>query len=81
MTKFYLLPIIAILFIATSLAQSKRPGTDTMSKADQVPEVKICNMIWMVKNLDVCTYRNGDVIPQVTDSAKWVNITKGAWCW
>ncbi len=35
----------------------------------------------MTRNLDVIVYRNGDKIPQVTDSATWVNMTTGAWCW
>ena len=37
--------------------------------------------VWMLTNLDVTTYRNGDPIPQVTDSAQWVNLTTGAWCY
>ncbi|MEI6090294.1 MAG: FISUMP domain-containing protein [bacterium] len=45
------------------------------------PEVQICNQIWMGCNLDVDTYRNGDPIPEVTDSAEWVNATSGAWCY
>ncbi len=36
---------------------------------------------WMPRNLDVVTYRNGDTIPQVTDSAAWANATTGAWCY
>jgi len=36
---------------------------------------------WMGKNLDVTTYRNGDVIPQVTDLNKWASLTSGAWCY
>jgi uncharacterized protein (TIGR02145 family) len=35
----------------------------------------------MEKNLDVMTYRNGDVIPQVTDETQWAGLTTGAWCW
>jgi uncharacterized protein (TIGR02145 family) len=35
----------------------------------------------MEKNLDVMTYRNGDVIPQVTDNTAWAGLTTGAWCW
>lgn len=46
-----------------------------------VPSVAICNQVWMSKNLDVTTYRNGDPIPQVTDSAQWMNLTTGAWCY
>lgn len=36
---------------------------------------------WMKKNLDVSKYRNGDVIPQVTDPAQWESLTTGAWCY
>jgi uncharacterized protein (TIGR02145 family) len=36
---------------------------------------------WMDKNLEVVTYRNGDVIPQVTDINAWMNLTTGAWCY
>ncbi|MEP7142312.1 MAG: fibrobacter succinogenes major paralogous domain-containing protein [Ferruginibacter sp.] len=45
------------------------------------PVVKICDQVWMVKNLDVRTYANGDPIPQVADPAVWANLTIGAWCW
>lgn len=36
---------------------------------------------WMPRNLDVVTYRNGDTIPQISDSASWANATSGAWCY
>ena len=45
------------------------------------PTVQICNQTWMAKNLDVARYRNGDIIPQVTDANEWSNLTTGAWCW
>lgn len=45
------------------------------------PIVKICDQTWMAKNLDVARYRNGDIIPQVTNPAEWANLTTGAWCW
>ncbi len=45
------------------------------------PTVTICSQIWMLKNLDVDTYRNGDPIPQVTDQTQWKNLTTGAWCY
>jgi uncharacterized protein (TIGR02145 family) len=35
----------------------------------------------MRENLDVVTYRNGDVIPQVTDASAWAGLTSGAWCY
>ena len=43
--------------------------------------VDLCNGTWMLKNLDVKTYRNGDPIPQVTDNATWLMLNTGAWCW
>ena len=42
--------------------------------------VTIGTQVWTIRNLDVTTYRNGDVIPQVTDPTAWVNLTTGAWC-
>lgn len=37
--------------------------------------------VWMFKNLDVTTYRNGDPIPHVTDRTQWSKLTTGAWCY
>jgi uncharacterized protein (TIGR02145 family) len=45
------------------------------------PSVQICNQIWMTKNLSIKTYRNGDTIPQITNSTTWRTTTLGAWCW
>ena len=44
-------------------------------------EIKIGDQTWTTKNLDVDTYRNGDVIPQVQDEEEWKNLTTGAWCY
>ena len=35
----------------------------------------ICNQDWMTRNLDVTTYRNGDIIPEVTDPTGWIGLT------
>jgi len=43
--------------------------------------VTICNQTWTKSNLNVSHYRNGDVIPQVTDPTQWANLTTGAWCY
>jgi hypothetical protein len=45
------------------------------------PYVTICGKDWMIKNLDVSTYRNGDPIPKVTDTAAWAGLTTGAYCY
>lgn len=46
-----------------------------------IPSVTICTQVWMLKNLEVTAYRNGDPIPQVTDQATWAGLTTGAWCY
>lgn len=46
-----------------------------------ISSVITCNQVWMLKNLDVDHYRNGDPIPQVTDPLAWETLTTGAWCY
>ncbi len=36
--------------------------------------------IWMMENLRVKSYKNGDTIPQVQSSVAWNSLTTGAWC-
>ena len=52
-----------------------------LSYTSGVPGVKISNQLWTLKNLDEITYRNGDIIPHITDSVKWAGLTTGAWCY
>jgi uncharacterized protein (TIGR02145 family) len=41
----------------------------------------IGSQIWMAENLNVNHYRNGDLIPNVTDGLEWTQLTNGAWCY
>ena len=43
--------------------------------------VTIGSQVWTNKNLDIATYRDGTIIPHVTDPAQWANLTTGAWCY
>ena len=43
--------------------------------------VVIGGVEWMAENLNVSHYKNGDVIPQITDNTQWTNATTGAWCY
>lgn len=43
--------------------------------------VVIGTQTWMVENLKVTHYRNGDPIPLVTDQLRWENLTTDAYCW
>ena len=35
---------------------------------------------WLVENLKVTHYRNGDPIPNISDNMQWENLTAGAYC-
>ena len=50
-------------------------------EGNNYPVLNIGNQTWTQQNLSVSKYRNGDIIPQVTDPAQWVGLTTGAWCW
>lgn len=69
--------LILLSFAVLLLACSK----DDSPSTPVVPTVTIGTQTWMLKNLDVTTYRNGDPIPQVTDPTAWANLTTGAWCY
>ncbi len=43
--------------------------------------IAICKLVCMSENLTVSRYRNGDSIPEVTDSVQWINLQTGGWCW
>ena len=48
------------------------------------PEVKIGEQIWMSKNLNVSTFRNGDPIPEAKTEDDWENAWRDkqpAWCY
>jgi len=68
-------------FIAGSLNQPC-PGTPTVTDADGnvYGTVQIGTQCWMIENLKVTHYSNGDAIPNVTD-ATWGSLTTGAYCW
>jgi uncharacterized protein (TIGR02145 family) len=74
--KKLLLPFLSIL-----LFTSKKPKTNPPTPPVSIPSVTICSQIWMLNNLEVTTYRNGDPIPQVTDPAAWGLLSTGAWCY
>jgi uncharacterized protein (TIGR02145 family) len=47
------------------------PGPETITIGTQV---------WMAQNLNTSTYRDGTIIPNVTDPIFWSNLTCGAYC-
>lgn len=68
-----------VLQIRTSTTWSA--FTTPSTTAVFMPTIVIGAQQWMRENLDVLTYRNGDIIPQVTDQSAWGSLTTGAWCY
>ena len=56
-------------------------GTQQTFNTANLPSVAIGTQVWTTHNLSVARYRNGDIIPQVTDATQWDALTTGAWCW
>jgi uncharacterized protein (TIGR02145 family) len=42
--------------------------------------ITIGAQVWMVENLKVTHYRNGDPVPNVTDNTQWESLNQGAYC-
>jgi uncharacterized protein (TIGR02145 family) len=68
---------LALLFLLMLFVSCKKEYSFTSG----IPGTRIFEQTWMQKNLDVVTYRNGDIIPQVADNDTWDNLTTGAWCY
>jgi uncharacterized protein (TIGR02145 family) len=58
------------------------PATGTVTDIDGniYQTQKIGDQWWMVENLKVTHYRNGDYIPEVTGTAAWAALFTGAYC-
>jgi uncharacterized protein (TIGR02145 family) len=55
----------------------------TLDLLAQIKDVKIGKQVWMIKNLNVSSFRNGDAIPQAKTDAEWekaANNKQPAWC-
>jgi uncharacterized protein (TIGR02145 family) len=63
------------------------PKTYVLSSLDSIIFYKdiyqpltIGSQVWMLKNLNVDHYRNGDSIPEVKNWDQWTALKTGAWC-
>ena len=45
------------------------------------PTIILGTQEWMAENLKVTHYRNGDLIPNITEIAQWNSLSTGAFCW
>ena len=77
----YTYRVIAYNSAGSSLVYSNEATATTNGGTVVLPSITVCNQIWSSENITVSTYRNGDLIPQVTDPIQWSSLTTGAWCW
>ena len=59
---------------------SKKYGTVIDIDGNAYKTIVIGTQTWMAENLRVTRYSNGDSVPNVTDTAKWMNLLDGAYC-
>jgi Fibrobacter succinogenes major domain (Fib_succ_major). len=77
-----LLVILAVgMIFSFGCNKSSDPVTQGPGGNTGATTVTIGTQVWTAVNLNVETYRNGNLIPQVQDSAQWANLTTGAWCY
>jgi len=60
--------------------ESDCPPTVTDYDGNVYQTVLIGDQCWMMENLKVTHYRNGDPIPHVTDGGTWSGLSSGAYC-
>jgi uncharacterized protein (TIGR02145 family) len=62
----------------------KDDDTDVSTMVDNNGFTYLCekygNQVWMVENLKSTKYRNGDIIPEVTDQTEWDALITGGLC-
>lgn len=77
--------IILLLLILLNFSCSNNTNVADSNCNSESPQyfVTINNQVWTSKNLDVTTYCDGTIIPQVESnngtSDEWINLRTGAW--
>lgn len=56
-------------------------GTMTDQDGNAYKTIVIGTQEWMAENLKASHYRNGNLIPVVTNNGTWAGLTSGATCW
>ncbi|MEI6750714.1 MAG: fibrobacter succinogenes major paralogous domain-containing protein [Bacteroidota bacterium] len=59
---------------------NKTYGTLTDQDGNVYKTIQIGSQIWMAENLRTTKYRDGSVIPEVTDNTAWRNLSTDAYC-
>lgn len=76
--------IVLSIFVISFLFSCKKENTTNpnIPITYDPPTVTIGTQVWMLRNLNVDHYRNGDPIREITVPLEWANIIElGAWCY
>ena len=81
MKKQISLTVIAMITLFSSCKKEAAPDTAIKDADGNIyTEITIGTQTWLLENLKTTRFRNGDLIPQITDSAQWNNRTAAAVC-
>lgn len=69
--------LVLILTSGCKKDVEKKSGTVTDIDGNVYHPVTIGTQVWMVENLKLTHYRNGDTIANVTEGRVWQSITEG----
>jgi uncharacterized protein (TIGR02145 family) len=72
---------LVLIIFAFTLLISCKDEKSTSPTNNNIETVTIGTQVWMIRNLNVDHYLNGDSIPEVRDSAQWANLKSGGWCY
>ncbi|GEM_PF-2484720 len=72
-----------VCYIALRFCIQAGVSAQTMTDYDGniFPTITIGTQVWMMENLKVKHYNNGDPVSEIPDSVNWVNQSAGAWCY
>ncbi|MCX6230291.1 MAG: fibrobacter succinogenes major paralogous domain-containing protein [Bacteroidetes bacterium] len=85
--QLFLLSVFMII-IVTACKKDSNPNNSSLPLPTSFIDIdgniyktiRIGSQIWMAENLKVTRYRNGDLIPNITDYNQWIYFNSAAYC-
>ena len=86
--KYFLFPLSMLVMFMITCSCKKDDDNPIILHGPNVTDIDgnvyhsviIRSQTWMIENLNVTHYRNGDSMPNVTDRTEWRNFKQGAYC-
>ena len=81
-TWFYIsLILMFVLIFVSGCNKDKEPTTVTDADGNVYHQVIIGTQTWMIENLKTTKYKEGTVIPNITDATAWNSLSTPSYCW